>query len=344
RNDVDNVKEFSVENKRKFIRHTTEIEVTKNNADVNTLSKDRSPVFETRTVFLEVLFDAEKSLYSYRDNNKMLFFFSTSESETVTPLIYKKYLRNDGRISENNEYKQQLLNLLNCPALSTNDFQKATYKKQVITGLFITYYACKEQDYVSYGSSKKLKVHFNLRAGMNMANFSFNPPPQWEIEKVSQMTFRIGAEFEFVLPFNNNKWSALFEPSYSYFSSDFAGAYYVTQATAVDVPMTADYSAVDLPVGLRHYMYLNEDQAVFLNLLFSVNLTMNNGITRENYITEPMELGASSTNLIFGAGYRFMDRYSIEVRYNLNRNIPIDIEDWSASYGGLSFILGYRIF
>src|SRR5690554_1064225 len=87
RNDIDNVKEFSVGGKRKFIRQTVEIEVTKNNADVNALSRDRHAVFETRTVFLEVLFDAEKSLYSYRDNNKMLFFFSTSESETITPLI-----------------------------------------------------------------------------------------------------------------------------------------------------------------------------------------------------------------------------------------------------------------
>src|SRR5690554_8165540 len=50
RNDIDNVKEFSVESKRKFIRHTAEIEVTKNNADVNTLSTNRNPVFETRTV------------------------------------------------------------------------------------------------------------------------------------------------------------------------------------------------------------------------------------------------------------------------------------------------------
>src|SRR5690554_430767 len=112
RNEIEKVKEFSVEGKRKYIRHTAEIEVTKNNADVNSLSTDRNPVFEKRTVFLEVLLEADKSLYGYRDHNKMLFFYSTTESEAPIPLIYKKFLRNDGRISENNEYKQQLLNLL----------------------------------------------------------------------------------------------------------------------------------------------------------------------------------------------------------------------------------------
>jgi len=344
RNDIDNVKEFSIEGKRKFIRQTVGIEITKNNADVNSLSTDRNPVFEERTVFLEALLVSNVSLYSYRDNNKMLFFYGTPEIETPAPLIYKKFLRNDGRVSENNEYKQQLLNLLKCSALSTDDFQKASYKKANITALFKTYYACEQLDYISYGSSKKIKLQVELQSGVNMGSFSFSPPRQWQIGKESQTTFRAGVAIELVLPFNNNKWAILFEPSYTYFSSDFDGAYYVTQATAVDVPMTVDYSAIDLPVGVRHYFFLNEDHKVFLNMLLSVNLTMNNSVTRESYITEPMDIGASSTNAVFGAGYNFKNRYSVELRYNLNRNLPLSIEDWSASYGGLSLVLGYRIF
>ncbi len=52
----------------------------------------------------------------------------------------------------------------------------------------------------------------------------------------------------------------------------------------------------------------------------------------------------SRRNLAFGAGYKFKDRYGLELRYQTNREVLSDYVYWISDYNTLSIIVGYSLF
>jgi hypothetical protein len=52
----------------------------------------------------------------------------------------------------------------------------------------------------------------------------------------------------------------------------------------------------------------------------------------------------SRRSLALGVGYKYLDKFSMEVRYNMGREILGDYLYWNSSYKTLSVIFGYSIF
>lgn len=149
----------------------------------------------------------------------------------------------------------------------------------------------------------------------------------------------MGVEAEYILPFNNNKWSLIFEPTYQY---------YKTEKTFDTNPMdeivrietaTVDYSSIELPFGFRHYSYLNHNSRLFANFSAVIDLSIKSKIKYGdlNYDSN------TGVGLAFGLGYSYKNKYSIEARLITNRDILKKYHNLSSYYNSISLIFGYNI-
>ncbi len=69
----------------------------------------------------------------------------------------------------------------------------------------------------------------------------------------ANMSFRLGIELEYILPFYANRWSIFFEPTYRYQKWEdnwktnlVAGGYKIA---------IVDYQLIEIPLGFRYYFH-----------------------------------------------------------------------------------------
>ena len=151
-----------------------------------------------------------------------------------------------------------------------------------------------------------------------------------------------GLEAEYVFPCNKNKWSIIVEPTYlDYKSETRTVADNIVGGTVVT---TVDYQGIELPMGVRHHMYINNKSHLFLNAQYVMTINMkssvefkrddNSGLNSLNLI--------SKSNLAFGFGYNYNNKYGVEIRYFTNRDITGGYLYWLSKYQNTSFILSYN--
>lgn len=111
--------------------------------DLDDMSFEMEPLFETRTVFLRAILLGETSLYGYRSKG-LIRYFIKREGIQPEPLIFKSYKTSAKRFKYNTKYKQQLFSYLKCPGLSFKLFGNVDYNERELMELFIKYYNCKK--------------------------------------------------------------------------------------------------------------------------------------------------------------------------------------------------------
>lgn len=341
---IKNVKEFGIDNNLKYIRSSVKIDVSTDN--VNDLSFDKNPVFKEEAVFLKVLVAGSANLYQYVDGNLTRYFYSKAESP-IEPLIYKRYRTNTIKMGVNNGFKQQLYNDLKCNETTMKEVENLGYNSKDLIKFFVAYNRCTDPDYINYESKEK-RDFFNLtvRPRFNTTSFSIHNDLSTarDTDFGNKMGIGLGMEAEFVFPFNKNKWAIIVEPTYQSFKSE--------KTTPVKIVLGGEliakvhYSSVELPLGLRHYFFLNEKSKIFINASFvfdkalkkTLEFNRNDGTTLDELAVE------TSNNFAFGAGFKQNNRYSIEVRYQTKRDLLVNYSYWSSEYNTFSIILGYSIF
>lgn len=324
---IGNVKEFGIYNSSKYIR--SEVNIDKSSSNLRELDYDRNLSFVKETLFLKVLIEGKANLYSYVNSNLKRFFFKT-EDGGIQQLVYKKYRLSSNEISTNNGFRQQLWTNLKCGNISTTRIERMDYEKNQLLQFFKNYNQCNNAKFVNYQQDKDKKDLFNLsvRVGVNNTSFDVvNFSSTALFQNGSQMNMRFGLEAEFILPFNSNKWSIIFEPNYQSFQTDpiFGSA----SSTLLD------FSYVELPIGIRHYAFLNDSSKLFFNASGIYNISTSDlyDISRETQLSYG-----------FGVGYKYLDRYSVELRYHTYREIAANNANRGANYGAFSVILGYTLF
>jgi hypothetical protein len=183
----------------------------------------------------------------------------------------------------------------------------------------------------TYVFKKKKKVIFHLSpvigirsadiSQINLINQSQN------VDFATKWNPVFGLNFEYVLPFNNNKWSIFFEPIYHYYKSEvriqtYSGA--------------AEYKAIELHLGLRHYFFLSESSALFLNAtLMNYEIPINKSLG-------PLDI-KSVYSFSFGGGYLFKQKASMAFRIATPREILPSYTFYSAKYNSFEIVFAYRI-
>ena len=324
-------KEFGVYDKSKYVRRLVDIDRSSNS--LSQLTKDRNPVFKKEELFLEVLIDGKASLFLYEDGSLRRFFYTVDDSDTVQ-LVYKSYKASDNKVGENNRFKQQLWDDLKCQNILMPDIQMLNYSKRELIKLFEKFNKCTSSDYISYGN-KKTKKLFNLsvRPGIRASALTVDSSTldRRDAQFDTKVGFRLGLEAEFVMAFNRNKWAIIIEPTYQYYKAEAQLERYFVQT---------DYKSIELPIGIRHYMFLNNQSKVFLNGSFVLDFPMNSVVDYDTVTDLDID---SKPNLAFGIGYNFNDKISLEARLQTGRDVLRGWQSSSSTYKSFSLIVGYTI-
>jgi hypothetical protein len=347
--DVKTIKEFNIYNASKFVRKTVKVDVSKEN--ISNLSTNKYPEFVEQTLFLKVLIEGISNLYQYESKSMSRFFYNKNNSEQVEQLVYKSYFINNNDVATNNQFKQQLWMDLKCKTIEMNTIEKLEYTKSSLMNFFKKYYECTNTDFVNSEEIKekgKKKDLFNLTIRPRINNSSVSVQNVFvkssKVDFNNELNFGVGVEAEFLFPFNKNKWAFVIEPTYQSVSS--AKETYSDYVGGTKVIVNLDYSSIEIPLSLRHYLFFNKNSKLFINASYVLDFSFNSSIliTRsDNFIYENLEI-QSKSNIALGLGYKFKDKYSMEMRYQSQRELlPINTI-WDSGHNALSIIIGYTIF
>jgi hypothetical protein len=339
---IDNTAEFSV-GSYKFKRYTVNIDRSSN--EVEKLSDTREPEWRKETLFLKVLVEGKATLYQYEDNNLTKYFYSTGSHTTAEQLLYREYSVAQV-IYENSAFRQQLYNLMKDKTQDANEFKNVKYRASDLISLFLDYNKGSGQETVNLAEKQDQgKVNFKITPGAGLAFLSVTHAAggagnATEYKADAAPVYRIGVEVEYVMPFNRNKWSIFADPNVQFYSH--SGTDKVTYFSyTVTNTFETEYNFIELPVGFRHYMFLNNKSKIFIDATFSLALNLGSPYIKYN-TADPLPISKSS-NIGLGAGFSYQ-RYSAELRYGFGRGLLDSVGGWETSFSTLGLILGYKIF
>jgi hypothetical protein len=350
---IANVQEFGIDNDVTFKRF--KIKIDRSSSDLKKITPDKNPLWKEETIFLKILAKGNATLYSYTDENINRYFYDTKTIPTEQ-LIYVQYSQSDDaeggvKIIENNEYKQQLYKNVSSGNTTDKDILNLQYKKNDLISYFTKYNnANKNFTETVVKKANKGKFYVKIAPGISMVSLAVSNEAnsQLNTELNNKTIFRFGAEAEYLLPYNKNKWSIFINPSYQKYDNE--KNYNVPSGFSafpdIEYNVKAEYSGLQLPVGVRHYMFLNEKSKIFINAGYTFDVVSNVDITYTPK-AQPSNAtnfkGKSGSNLAFGAGYNFKNKFSAEIRFNTKKEL-VNYSYFSAKYSAIDFIFSYTIF
>ena len=330
------ITEFSVSNAYKFKRFTVQIDRSSNN--MKDITSSRDPKFKTETLLLKAIVEGSVNLYAYEDSNLVRYFVSTDNPNEVTQLVYKEFFNDkENAIAKNNYYRQQLSIILKSDNLTDQDFKNVEYKQGSLVKLFEKYYGSKENS-LSNLSQNQVKGSFNFKI---IAGASFVSAKMEHLQLLNTLTefdsktvANFGVEVEYILPFNKNKWSLFFNPTYQ---GKYESSYEkeILYTGGLIHKSTIEYSSIDLNIGARHYMFLNQKSKIFLGTGFTMAFPLNSSAT---FRSETLEI-TKAHNLFAGGGFAY-NRFSAEIRCNFKRSIISG--NWGSNYNSVGILAGYK--
>lgn len=349
---IDDVSEFGIGEALRYERYNVRLDASSDlNAD---LGYQRNPEFTNQTVFLKVLVDGPARLLAYETAVNKRFFFQTDGNTEITPLIYKRYRTDQGKFGANLQFQNQLASELNCGDNPERESRQTDYKASALIRYFEGYAECRGLPYTSYEKAQGSGfVLVSARLGMSYGTASLEqinpnaPAPGNQIsEDFGGKAYpRIGFQVEVFLPSRANRWSLFADPSYQKvaFEKRFIRSY---PSIDVEVQANLDYSTIELPVGLRHYVYLGEQHALFFNVSAAMVVNLDSKITFQanQQLGRPddLDISRSEAYVSFGMGYSFNRKFTFEARVNTGRDLLGNDPDWKAPLNQSgSLILGY---
>jgi hypothetical protein len=322
------------------------VEIDRSTDDIRRIKIKKKPEFETEKLFLRVIVYGEANLYSYNTSNLERYFYKLKDTN-ITQLIYKRYILpyRSSIVAENNAYKQWISNNLMCGDLSIRDVENLDYKEKDLKNYFIIYNECNSEKPKYVETIEKRKIFsLNIKGGIDYSSAKVVNTQDGgrNLELGNSTDFRYGIEAEFILPFRNNKWIIFLEPSLR------------SSSASVSVPrdnlqggfLNADfeYKSFELPIGVRHYIFLNQGTQLFINAAYVFDFRNEDTLLAfsrsDGSELEGFRNLRSKSNFFIGAGIRVFDRLSGEIRFYTNRSVL-----WRfVRYSNTALVIGFRLF
>jgi hypothetical protein len=327
--DVKDIQEFGVDN-LKFIRATVKLDTS--SSDPKKLSLNRNPDWVERSLLLKIQVEGKATMYRYHTNSLDRFFYSL-DSSPIEQLIYKQYFNMKlaastagapNQISSNKGYLGQLKTMM-CKETTDARLMKIRYEVSALEKYFVAYNACSGSPFVNRKVNYNSKMSFRITPGYNFSTYTLEDALN-NVGKYKNAGFRIGAELEFALPFNRNKWAVFIEPTYQQFSKD--------------ANFKITYKSIEVSLALRHNFFLSANSKIFINVGmvpdFIVQSTVD--VSPNHFKAEGFAFG-----LMGGIGLS-VGKFSLEARQYSNRNHQLTPPVYNSSYQELAVILGYKVF
>ena len=319
----------------KFISSTVLIDRSSEKTD--RLSPLRAPEFKEETLFLKVLVEGNANLYLLKNSNLERFFFQVKDAG-INQLVYKAYLNNDNQVSYNNQYKMQLWQQVNNLNKPMSYFESIDYKEEDLVNHFELFNGKRQNAMSSQDNiNRKVKLFLAPKIGVVYNELSVRNPNDEVVDFNKDFTLNFSGEFESIFPINRYKWS--FFSEFGYYS--FKDTVIIENPRSVsDDDYTIDYSTLNISLGLRHYLYINQDSRIFLSALYMFNLTSNSKFSSDKFnANRNLE---SNGGFALALGYKYKN-LGIEVRRQ-SKDLGSAISgSWDSSYNRTFLLLSYAI-
>ncbi len=307
-----------------------EVDVETSGSGIDELSSSPIPNFRHVRAMLKILVEGRASLYLYTTKRLSRYFYRLNGGQP-RPLVFKQYLDQDRIIHANEEFIKVLADSLSCSAPDFPDPSSVRYEANSLTRFFITYNICAKSPYTDFFTKTgKPAFHLNIRPGADLANFIVKDYSGLSATKYpygNHLGFRIGAEVEMILPFNRNKWAILIEPEFRTYTSSPDSGYHM------------DYKALQVLLGARYFLFIGAESKLYLTAGLFSNFQLGSTVEYEtfNLSIEP-RLGET-----VAAGFRYKDRFGIEVQYQIPQQILDNYEYLRGTLSTTSLVLSCRI-
>lgn len=326
------------------------VNVDRSSDELNSISTSSEPVISRETVFLKLLVKGDANLYKYYDGVSLRYFYTVNDTDEPTALTYKMYRGDDNKILYNRTYKSALQKLMGTKVADPQLYKNLDYKDKDMIALFRKYNGITDENAVSTTPSLKGKLHLKVGAEARVvsleADFLASASSSYTFD--SKVTPAFGAELEWVMPFNRNKWGLFFAPYYHTYKNS-GSKIFGTGASTVENKWEARYTALELNLGGRYYMYLSGDARIFLNGGFVFSKGFNNsGLKYTRLLDGTNTLSVEATTekqsgFFAGAGFAYKN-VSGEIRYHGKHSITGGYGGWASEYGGVGLLIQYSIF
>lgn len=335
------VKEFQVYGYKKLVRYSGNINVSSN--DINSLSISPEPELQHIDTFLYQISSGEKKLYSLLIKGSQNFFYS-DENGNIQLLLYKKYHPNGNTllIAHNNTYKNQLNEIFSDNPKTQKLIDYSEYADYSLIEIFNHQNPSTTNQNHQPKIKKIGKNNLFIKPGINFSKYKFTPissPGTYDAE-LSSIDTRFSLEYEYIMPFNKNKWSFIFEAAYSTINT-------TSKSENKSIDLIMKYGYVELPIGIKYNMFLNDHSKIFTNIkipIFIVN-------TRESYIKysssssdKIYNFDKMYSNFVFGIGYSYKNKLLLEANASLKRSLTNYSSSWGDAFNYKSISLGYNLF
>ncbi|HLN54268.1 MAG TPA: porin family protein [Lentimicrobium sp.] len=340
---IQSIKELGIYGFSKYVR--AKVKIDRSGDHLDDLNSDRNPFFQEEILFLKVLIEGKATLYQYTVGSLIRFFYKLNDS-SVNQLIYKRYLVSN-KISENNQFRQQLYLDLKSEEIKIGEVERLKYGKSDLERIFKKYNEVSDSPYISFEPEKKYDMfNISVKPGLKYSKLEIENSiiDSRYIDLGGKIRMSFGIAGEFILPYNKNKWGLIIEPTYQYYKLEKA-----TEASGVSggiLISDVNYKSIELPVGVRHYFFLDNDAKIFLNASYVVDLDSHSSVRflrKDRSEFNNLEI-SSKGNLAFGAGYKFKNKFGLEIRYQTTRDILEKYFFWHSNFNDLSLIFEYTIF
>ncbi|WP_276371832.1 hypothetical protein [Chryseolinea sp. H1M3-3] len=321
-----------------------DVQVDKSSSNPDSIKENSSPQWTRDTLFLSVLVDSKADLFYCKRKGEDRFFFRVDDGP-VTQLVHKLYRVPRGntqepRIATNNTYRNQLKNEVNCRGFSDERLKGLHYNIGVLITFFKQQNECWGSEVSSIDATDRGILHIKLTPGLSFAHAEGYAAGKKYQDYDPGTGLRLGADFEFSLPFHRKEWALLLEPAIQSYSSK----------GHVDEKLTVKYTSIELAMGLRYYFIRNKKTSIFINGAAVLDVPTE---YLSSYQESSNRMETTSICAAAGLGGTFK-RFSVEARYYTTRTTDgrADISTpnetifipLSNDYQKMSIIFGYRLF
>ncbi|OYQ36119.1 hypothetical protein CHU92_10040 [Flavobacterium cyanobacteriorum] len=352
--DKENLREYGIENMYKYIRRTVNVDLSEMN-DLKRMANNKNPVYSKAELFLNIIAEGAASLYSAKVGTSTAFFYSLNSQDEIKQLIYKKYISSaaNSKVEENNLYRQQLYENLNCGNRPVKEFTTIRYTKSDLLNTVKAYNDCSGSTTVAYTNkgSNEYQLKYRIYAGAATVDFSVEDALVKGQEDNAGSS--IAAGFEVALRSPSKRWEyfAIFE--YQKIKAEVVGFRYQNfNTTRSNYDM--DARAFNLYFGARYNLYFSKNNKIFADAAFGLCRTSGdiyikteivpNTSPAYTIIDQNFTLGVRYSNTWrFGTGYEFKDKYAVMANLETDKEIGAMSQSQVALNGLISrLMLSFR--
>lgn len=340
---IESIHEFSINGVSKYEKHTVIIDKMNDNERDQYVLSDYN--YSEETVLLKVLVEGKAKLYLYEGPKYLRFFYSIDGSHPEQ-LVYKSYRRytNGPRIEEvtgtdleyNRLFRIQLFDNLNCESIDIETIKKVPFKKNKLSDLFHSYNICQGSQSINFDDSRNRDLFkFRIRGGIGKVDLKVPFLNSSAMQGTNTISPRISAEFEYILPFWNSRFSTLFEPTFLMINYD-------RPESSGSNKASFKYKAIQIGLGFRYNYNFNKKNKIYASVLYTPEQVFSSNLSFEdaglNYRME--SINNLAKDFAFSIGLVF-NKVSIEARYHLERDFGVGflVSQYNASY----IIIGYEL-